>query len=75
MISIMLQEDNIMKYVKPQIEITEADLVLLIASGPGAGDIGSPSVRYNSKSVWDDEASDNTLFNIKEESYEDKVYE
>ena len=47
--------------------IVEADLVLLSGSGPCAGDIGSPSVRYNSKSVWDDEESDNTLFNIREE--------
>ncbi len=59
-----------MKYIKPQIEIIEADLVLLAASGPSAGDIGSPSVRNNSKSIWDEE-SDNTLFNIKEERYED----
>lgn len=55
-------------YIKPLISYAEADLVLLQSSelGPGAGDIGSPSVRYNSKSVWDEE-SDNTLFNIKEE--------
>lgn len=63
------------KYVKPQIDIAKADLVLLAMSGPGAGDIGSPSVRYNSKSIWDEE-SDNTLFNIREgQNYEDKVYE
>ena len=62
------------KYVKPQIEIAETDFALLCGSGPGAGDVGSPSVRNNSKSIWDEE-SDNTLFNIKEESYESKVYE
>lgn len=55
-----------MEYVKPHIEIAEADFVLLTASGPVAGDIGSPSVLYNSKSIWDEE-SDNTLFNVKEE--------
>lgn len=55
-----------MKYNRPCIMIVEADFGLLIDSGPGAGDIGSPSVRYNSKSIWDEE-SDKTLFNIKEE--------
>lgn len=63
-----------MKYIKPQIEIAEVDLVLLTASGPGAGEIGSPSVR--TKSVWDEEESDTYYNNIKEEQdYEDKVYE
>lgn len=55
--------------------ITEADFGLLCGSGPGAGDIGSPSVRNNSKSIWDEDEGDNTLFNIAEEKYEDKVYE
>ncbi len=64
-----------MRYIRPTITIVEADFGLLCCSGPGAGDIGSPSVRYNSKSVWDDDEIDNTLFNIKEEYYEDKVYE
>ena len=66
-----------MKYERPNITIVEASTDLLSASesGPGATDIGAPSVRYNSKSVWDEE-SDKTLFNIKEEKEnEDKVYE
>lgn len=60
-----------MKYVKPQIEIIEADLVLLSVSGPGAGDIGSPGVDDNAKefSVWDEVKQ----LNHKEESYE--IYE
>lgn len=60
-------------YNTPRIEVAELAASLLSASGPGAGDIGSPSVR--TKSVWDEE-SDNILFNIKEEKEnEDKVYE
>ena len=62
-----------MEYKRPQTETTKADLVLLNVSGPGPTDIGAPSVR--TKSVWDEEKSDNTLFNTREESYEDKVYE
>ena len=61
-----------MKYERPNITILKADFGLLYGSVPDAGDIGSPSLR--TKSVWDEE-SDNTLFNIKEECYEDKVYE
>ena len=53
-----------MEYERPKIEIAKADLVLLSASGPGAGDIGSPSVRNNSKSIWDEV---NEQYNIKEE--------
>lgn len=64
-----------MIYKEPNITIKEIGTEFLAMSGPCAGDIGSPSVRNNSKSIWDEE-SDNTLFNIKEEqSYEDKVYE
>ena len=60
-----------MEYERPKIEIAKADFGLLCGSGPTAGDIGSPNVRNNSKSIWDEE-SDKTLFNIKEEkSYED----
>ena len=55
-----------MKYERPTIEIVEADFSLLAASGPGAGDIGSPSVR--TKSVWDEV---NEQYNNKEEIYED----
>ena len=45
-----------MKYVKPQIEIVEADAELLTTSGPDAGDIGSPTVSDDAKSysVWDE---------------------
>lgn len=62
-----------MKYVKPKIEIAEADLVLLAASGPGADDIGSPNVLNDAKeySVWDEVKQ----LNYKDERYEDKVYE
>lgn len=51
--------------------MAEADLILLTASGPGAGDIGSPSVDDNAKecSIWDEVKQ----LNHKEESYE--VYE
>lgn len=59
-----------MKYEQPFIEMISIDACLLSGSGPDATSIGSPSVRYNSKSIWDEE-SDNTLFNIKEEKYED----
>lgn len=56
-----------MKYERPTIEIVEADFSLLAASGPGAGDIGSPSVR--TKYVWDEEE---TQYNNKEEqNYEE----
>ena len=43
-------------YIKPQIDITEAEYVLLSGSGPNAGDIGSPNVDDNAKeySVWDE---------------------
>lgn len=65
-----------MRYEQPFIEMISIDACLLSGSGPDATSIGSPSVRYNSKSIWDKDGSDNTLFNIKEEqSYEDKVYE
>lgn len=52
-------------YERPNITIVEADLVLLQASemGPGATDIGAPSVR--TKSVWDEV---NEQYNIKEVS-------
>lgn len=60
-------------YVKPQIEIAEADFELLSCSEPCADDIGSPSVEDNAKeySVWDDVKQ----YNNKEERYEDKVHE
>ncbi len=64
-----------MEYKRPQTETTEANLILLTASGPGATDIGSPNFDNDAKSIWDDEEIDNTLFNIREENYEDKVYE
>lgn len=61
-----------MKYNRPQIDIAEADFVLLSLSemGPGATDIGAPNVSNECKSVWDE--VENT-YNIKEESCE--VYE
>lgn len=62
-----------MEYERPYIEIVEADLVLLSMSGPGATDIGSPSVEEAKEySVWDEEE---ILYNInnKEESYEDWI--
>ena len=60
------------KYKRPQIDIAEADFVLLSGSGPGAGDIGSPSVDDNAKrySIWDE--VDNTYnINKEEQGYED----
>lgn len=48
-------------YIKPQIEIAEADFVLLNVSGPGATSIGSPNVSNDAKghSVWDEDINDN----------------
>lgn len=40
------------KYIKPQIETAEADFDLLSVSGPGATDIGAPTLE---SSVWDEE--------------------
>jgi len=60
-----------MEYERPNIAIVEAIADLLSASetGPGATDIGAPSVR--TKSVWDDEE---TQYNIKgEQNYEDWI--
>ena len=59
-----------MKYIKPQIEIIEADLVLLAASGPGANDIGSPNVLNDAKecSIWDEVKQ---LNHKEEQDYED----
>ena len=54
-----------MNYERPTIEIVETDFSLLAVSGPGAGDIDSPSVR--TKSVWDEV---NEQYNNKEEIYE-----
>ena len=53
-----------MEYVKPSTIIVKAEAdILLLGSGaearPGATDIGSPSVRNNSKSIWDEDAEDN----------------
>lgn len=49
--------DVMRTYVKPQIKMIEADLVLLSMSeiGPGATDIDAPMV----KSVWDEDTNDN----------------
>lgn len=58
-------------YNVPNIEVAELAVSLLSASGPGATDIGAPSVS-NGKSVWDEEESETYYNNIKEEqSYED----
>ena len=45
-----------MKYKQPFIEMISIDACLLSGSKPCADDIGSPSVRNNSKSIWDEES-------------------
>ena len=61
-------------YIIPIITIAGADLVLLQSSeiGPGATDIGAPSVSNEAKSVWDEIKQ---LNHKEEQDYEDKVYE
>lgn len=46
-------------YNTPRIKVAELAVSLLSASGPDATSIGSPSVRNNSKSVWDEDTEDN----------------
>ena len=60
-------------YIRPTIDIISIGTALLSCSGPGATDIGSPTVSSDAKkySVWDE--VDNTYNNNKEENYE--VYE
>lgn len=57
-------------YVKPQIEIAEADFKLLSASGPDATSIGSPNVDDYAKeySVWDEVKQ---LNHKEEQNYEE----
>lgn len=61
-----------MKYERPNITLVKADLVLLQSSemGPGATDIGAPSVSSECKSVWD-EVNDTYNINKEEQDYED----
>ena len=54
-----------MKYNKPHIEVVEAKLFLLNVSGPGATDIGAPSVRNDSKSIWDEDTEDNEIIDYE----------
>ena len=56
---LILLKLNDMKYEKPKVTMIEADFGLLSGSGPGADDIGSPSVSNECKSVWDEDINDN----------------
>lgn len=57
-------------YVTPTISVhlMEVELFSISDAGPGATDIGAPSVSNECKSVWDEV---NEQLNHKEESYED----
>lgn len=65
MVVLILLKLNDMKYEKPKVTMIEADFILLTASGPNAGDIGSPSVRYDSKSIWDEDIEDNEIIDYE----------
>lgn len=55
-----------MRYEKPNTTVVEVDFGgLLSGSGPCADDIGSPSVRYNYKSIWDYDTEDNETINYE----------